>query len=107
VSTQGAAVDGLASVARLPVRLLGEIRDEAVGIARDAEVLARGESRPRQGRPALRPVSWGWFAGLGVVTALRVVQPEVAALLAVAHLVERNVHNQEIDEFVGGASEGI
>jgi hypothetical protein len=89
------------------VRLVWEVREEVVSIAKEAEAVARRDGQRARDGSGLPKASWAWFAGLGVVAALRVVQPETALLLAVAHLVERHVHNQELDQFVAGLGEGI
>ena len=108
MNAQDKAQDVVASVGQLPVRFARQARHAVLSIEKDAEAVARGDGRqPARGRSGLTNVSWAWFAGLGVVGALRVVQPETALLLAVAHVIERHVHNQEVDELVGGLGEGI
>jgi hypothetical protein len=84
---------------------LGSVRNEARGIWNEA----RSVSKRNVSIDHLRSdaVSAAWYVGLGSMTALRVIEWRLAAVIAAAHTVERYGRRQFVREMVGGLDAGV
>lgn len=125
----------LTVVIALPVAVGRRAGEEAVSIWHDAQVLT-GNGRASQVSPAgvtsssaeslstsaksistpagpnlptpsAQKVYFAWYGGLGAMTVLRFIEWRLAAVVAVAHTVERYGHRQRVREFVEGLDSGF
>ncbi|MGZ6589920.1 MAG: hypothetical protein ACXVHX_37420 [Solirubrobacteraceae bacterium] len=48
-----------------------------------------------------------WYAGLGALVALEVVEWPIAALLAASHIIEHNARHAIVKQLTEGLEEGI
>ena len=117
------AEQALGSVIGLPVAVGRRAGEEAVSIWHDAQALA-GKDHPRVASaapaqststsdgpslptPSAEKVYFAWYGGLGAMAVLRFIEWRLAAVVAVAHTVERYGHRQRIREFVEGLDSGL
>jgi hypothetical protein len=92
---------------RRPLALAGRARSEAEGIWDEAHRLARGTAPEERSTDGLhRDPLWGWYAGLGAMAAIGLIQWPMACVITAAHEIERHTHNQMVDELVEGISSG-
>lgn len=94
----------LSQASGLATGAVGRARDEAVGIWHDARTLSDTLS---DRRASSDQVYLAWYAGLAAMAGLRLIQWRLAAVIAVAHTVERYGHRRRIQEFVEGFDAGL
>jgi hypothetical protein len=97
---------GLAS--RLPAAArgpLGRVGSEAEDVWKEARALSRRSVSTEQIHADV--VYAAWYAGLAAMTALRVIEWQLAAVIAGAHTVERYGRRQIVREMAGGLDAGI
>ena len=63
--------------------------------------------RPSLPTPSAQKVYLAWYGGLGAMTIMRFIEWRLAAVVAVAHTVERYGHRQRVREFVEGLDSGF
>lgn len=100
-----------------PGSALGRARAEISAIWRDARSLSDSWGTPAgdatRGRsdakalPSADQVYLAWYAGLGVMGALRLIEWRLAALIAAVHTVERYGHRRRVQEFFEGLETGL
>jgi hypothetical protein len=99
----------LGEASRLPGLTLGRVGKEVGGIWSDARMLSRTRLVPARERQRLSAdvVYAGWYAGLAAMTALNMIQWQLAAVIAGAHTVERYGRRQAVRELAAGFEAGI
>lgn len=107
----------LAAASGAPVAVLSRAGDELASIWYDARALSAaqrdtsddgaGDQPAAVPTPSADQVYLAWYAGLGLMGALRLIEWRLAALIAVAHTVERYGHRQRVREFVEGLDAGL
>jgi hypothetical protein len=94
---------GLAS--RLSGAAFGPLGREAGDIWNEARAVSRRHLSA--GELHADVVYAAWYAGLASLTALRVIEWRLAAVIAAAHTVERYGRRQIVRELAGGLDAGI
>lgn len=75
----------------------------AIGSSTPSPVTARG----LPAAPSADQVYFAWYGGLGAMAVLRMIEWRLAAVVAVAHTVERYGHRRRVREFVEGLDSGL
>jgi hypothetical protein len=97
---------GLASsVSGAAFGALGRVGNEAGEMWEEARALSRHSVSPD--RIHADVVYAAWYAGLATMTALRMIEWRLAAVIAGAHTVERYGRRQIVREVAGGLDAGI
>lgn len=84
---------------------LGRVGNEAGEMWREARALSRRSMSTE--RIHADVVYAAWYAGLASMTALRIIEWRLAAVIATAHTVERYGRRQIVREMAGGLDAGI
>ena len=107
----------LGTVYRVPSSAVARTRTEVVTFWEEARSMSKSwgsseaadgiDPQIAEGQPSADKVYLAWYAGLGVMGALRLIEWRLAAVIAAAHTVERYGHRQRLAEFIEGMDSGL
>jgi hypothetical protein len=107
--TKSLASRGLNGASRVPGFTLGRVSGEIGSIWTEARALSRGRLLPTSERKELSAdvVYAGWYAGLATMATLRMIEWQMAAVIAGVHTVERYGRRKTVRELAAGLESGI
>ena len=100
---------GLNGASRLPGLTLGRVGGEIGSIWTDARAVSRGRllSTSQRKEVSADVVYAGWYAGLATMATLRMIEWQMAAVIAGVHTVERYGRRKTVRELAAGLESGI